>query len=132
MLTEWQVITTQPIQLIATFGSSVPALTCIILALGTASALGATLISTIPKTAREAVPVDLPRIIAISRNPQLDVLFRGYTDHKVEIDRKLLSKRVTYESTQGLSFIHEPERSCYDGSSEGHGLRTTDSSSGPF
>jgi hypothetical protein len=52
--------------------------------------------NTLTQLVRQAAPIDLMRIIAISRNPQLDVVFGPYSDRNVKMDNDMLNMKVGY------------------------------------
>jgi hypothetical protein len=86
---------TQQMLITSTFGTSQPALLYIVLVISFSCALAATLASW---SARQAAPMDLMRILAISRDPQLDTVFGPYSDRKVEMDKdkEMLNAKVGY------------------------------------
>jgi hypothetical protein len=94
--------TTQQIYITSTFGTSKPALLYIILVLSIACALSCTIASTLKRSVREAAPLDLMRIMAISRNPQLDTVFGPYSDRNVQMDEGMLDAKVGYMWVGGL------------------------------
>ena len=88
--------TNQSVSLIATFGTSNPVLLCVVLALNVVCALSATLASILPRSARQAAPLDVARLLAISRNPELDTVLKPYSNKSVKMDDELLSAGVGY------------------------------------
>ena len=106
MLTAWSLNTTQPVEVTATFGTSNQMLIHVINVLGFMCALIATISGTIlPLVARKAVcvPLDVARLMAISRNPQVDATFEAYVDRDVEIGNDLLDNtRVGYQWVDAL------------------------------
>ena len=109
---KWQVYSTQPVQLISTFGTSQPALPLVIFILAIICALAATLASTLPKTAKSAEKLDVTRLLAISRNPQLDPSFEEFSDRHVEIHDSVQDIRVGYQYVDQLrrrALVLDPE-----------------------
>jgi len=80
LVSTYPVSSMQQVFIISTFGTSNPVLLYIILVLSIACALSSTLASMLTQSVRCAAPLDLMRIIAISRNPQLDGVFGMYSD----------------------------------------------------
>ncbi len=103
LLTNSPVNITQDILISSTFGTSQPALLFIVLAVSIICAVIATLATW---SARKAAPMDLMRILAISRNPELDDVFvpLGYSDRKAEMDEgeALLKDKVGYKWVDSL------------------------------
>jgi hypothetical protein len=102
MLTTFPVLHPQQVQVVAIFGTSQPVLLLVIMGISLACALSATLASMFPKTARESVELDVPRLLVISRNPQFDDVFAPCSDRTDEMDEKVLSARIRYEWVEGL------------------------------
>jgi hypothetical protein len=102
LVSTYPVSSTQQVFIISTFGTSNPVLLYVILVLSIACALSSTLASTLTQSVRRAAPLDLMRIIAISRNPQLDGVFGVYSDRSVEIDEDMLDARVGYMWVESL------------------------------
>lgn len=96
MTSTWGAYTSQRVSVIATFGTSNRVLLSFILALSVAWALFATLASTLARSAQQAPPLDVARLLAISRNPELDTVLQPFSDKSVEIGDELLSARVGY------------------------------------
>ena len=96
MTSTWGIYTSQRVSVIATFGTSNSVLLSIILALSVVWALFATLASTLPRSAQQAPPLDVARLLAISRNPELDTVLQQFSDKSVEIGDELLSAGVGY------------------------------------
>jgi len=94
---------TQDVLISTTFGTSQPALLFLVLLVSVLCALTATLAVWL---SREAAPMDLMRILAISRNPELDYVFVPYSDRKVKMDgdKALLNARV------GYTWVHSLQR----------------------
>ncbi len=93
ILTNSPVNTTQQMFISSTFGTSRPALLYIVLVISFSCALTATLANW---SARQAAPMDLMRILAISRNPHLDTVFGPYSDRRVKMDqdKEMLNAKV--------------------------------------
>ena len=102
LLAYWPLQFHHKVQLISTFGASQPEMDVIILALSITCAMTATLASTLPASAREATALDLARVIAISRNPQLEDLFEPYADRRIEIGDSVRKTRVGYRWVESL------------------------------
>jgi hypothetical protein len=96
MASTWATHTNRSVSLITTFGTSSPVLLYVILALSLAWALSATLASILPRSARQAAPLDVARLLAISRNPELDTVLKPYLNKSVKMDDELLSAGVGY------------------------------------
>ncbi|KIM74826.1 hypothetical protein PILCRDRAFT_694774 [Piloderma croceum F 1598] len=103
MVSTWSNSTNQSVSLITTFGTSSPVLLYVILALSVAWALSATLASILPRSARQAAPLDVARLLAISRNPELNTVLEPYSDKSVEMDDELLSAGVGYGWDENLN-----------------------------
>lgn len=103
MITTWQTFADQQIAVIAVFGASQPILLLGIMAVCFALALVATVASTVPRSARRAPKLDVLRLLAISRNPQLDAVLQPYSDRDVGMDGKMESARVGYGWVEGLN-----------------------------
>jgi hypothetical protein len=113
MVSTYAVPTSQQMFISSTFGTSQPALLYIVLAISVSCALSATLANTLTRSVRQAAPMDLMRIMAISRNPQLDTVFGPYSDRNVKMDDEMLKAKVGYawiDSLQrhGLVLSHVP------------------------
>ncbi|KAF7975496.1 hypothetical protein HWV62_9419 [Athelia sp. TMB] len=97
----WPVPTTQAVALNAVFATSRPVLSYVILFLSAACAL----IATIAGTAafhRYHSPLDVTRLLAISRSHDLDHVFERYGDLGVPVDADILERKVGYDWVQGL------------------------------
>ena len=108
----------QQLFIYSTFGASHPALLYTVLVVSVGCALSVTLANTITRSVRQTAPTDPMRIMAISRNPQMDTVFGPYSDRKVKMDEEMLNARVGYtwiDSLQrhALVFSHIP--SAVDG-----------------
>jgi hypothetical protein len=102
LVSTYPVSSMQQVFIISTFGTSNPVLLYIILVLSIACALSSTLASMLMQSVRCASPLDLMRIIAISRNPQLDGMFGMYSDWSVKMDEDMLDTRVGYMWVESL------------------------------
>jgi hypothetical protein len=103
MVTKWQTDVQQQVSLIATFGTSKPTLLYTIMAINLACALIATLAATLPRAARDAAALDVSRLLAISRNPELDTVLQQYSDWKVSMKEEVLNTRIGYGWVEGLN-----------------------------
>ncbi|KZP18861.1 hypothetical protein FIBSPDRAFT_956023 [Athelia psychrophila] len=101
MAQRWPVTTTKSILLIAMFATSRPGLLYVILGLSAACAFTATLVGTISFRYHHA-SLDVTRLLAISRNEQLDHAFARYADLGVSVDDDLLERRIGYGWVQEL------------------------------
>jgi hypothetical protein len=99
MLTNSLVNTTQDILISTTFGTSQPVLLFVVLGISVLCALTATLANWL---SRQAAPMDLMRILAISRNPELDDVFGLYSDRKVKMDRD----KAFLKAKVGYTWVH--------------------------
>jgi hypothetical protein len=102
MVPAWPTYTNQPVSLISVFGTSKPALLFAIMAMSLASALIATLASTLPRSARHASALDVSRILVILRGSQLDTALQPYLNWSVEMEEEILSIRVGYGRVEAL------------------------------
>jgi hypothetical protein len=95
ILTQSPVNTTQYLSLSSTFGASNPLLLFAVLGTFFICAVITTFVSW---SKRHVKPMDVIRILAISRNPNLDNDFGRYSDRWVEIDddEKMLNAKVGY------------------------------------
>jgi hypothetical protein len=95
ILTHTPVNTTQHLHISSTFATSQPALLFVVFGISFICALIATFLRW---SARHAAPMDTMRILAISRNPNLDEVFGPYSHHGVEMDddEKMLNAKVGY------------------------------------
>ena len=66
-------------------------------------ALIATFAVTLPRSARHAAALDVSRLLAISRNPQLDTVFQPYSDWSVEMGEEVLNTKVGYGWVESLN-----------------------------
>ncbi len=94
---------TQNILISTTFGTSQPALLFLVLFISILCALTATLANWL---SRETAPMDVIRILAISRNPELDDVFVPYSDRKVKMDRD----KALFNAKVGYTWIHGLQR----------------------
>lgn len=104
----WAVSTNQEVAIIATFGTSHPWLLCVTMLLSIACALGAITWSVL----RQALPLDLARLLAISRNPHLDAAFEPYADRNTAMPEALLEMEVNYAYVEHLDrrvLVHTEE-----------------------
>jgi hypothetical protein len=101
MLTNSSANATQQMFLSSTFGTSRPALLCIVFVVAFGCALTATLANW---SAKQAAPMDLMRILAISRNPELDNVFGPYSDRRETMDEAegILNAKVEYRRIHSL------------------------------
>lgn len=113
------------VELIVTFGTSRPELIYLTFVLCFACALIATISGTLLESARRAAPLDVSRILAISRNPDLDAVFEPYADRGIEIDEELMETRVGYDWVDELKGrVLVTDSQGYDSMSlEGHGIQ---------
>ena len=85
---------TQQMFISSTFGTSKPVILYIVLVTSVCCALTVTLANW---SARQAVPMDVRRILAISRDPKLDTVFEPYSEPKeMDKDEKILNAKVGY------------------------------------
>ena len=103
MIPAWPTYSNQPVFLIAVFGTSKPTLLLAIMAVCLVLALIATLASTLPRSARCAAALDVLRLLAISRNPQLDTVLQPYSDWDVRMEEEMQNARVGYGWVEDLS-----------------------------
>jgi hypothetical protein len=103
MVANWQTTVQQEVSLIATFGTSKPALLWAIMGISLVLALIATLAGTLPRSAQHAAELNVSRLLAISRNPQLDTLLQPYSDSNVKMEEEMLNARVGYGLVKGLN-----------------------------
>ena len=96
MVSTYAANTSQQVFITSTFGTSQPVLLYIVLIISVTCALSATLANTITRSVRQAAPMDLMRIMAISRNPQLDTFFVPYSDRNVKMDEGISDAKVGY------------------------------------
>jgi hypothetical protein len=108
----WAVSINQEVAVIATFGTSQPWLLVVTLLLSVVCALGAITSSTLRRSARQTSPLDLARLLAISRNPRLDAAFEPYADRNVAMPKSLLKMEVNYAYVEHLNrrvLVHSEE-----------------------
>lgn len=91
----WIQTTVQPISLIAMFATSQPVLSAVVLGICATCALIAT-ISGMMSLRYCHAPLDVVRLLAISRNNQLDDAFASYADIDVPVDDELLERKIGY------------------------------------
>ncbi|KZP18341.1 hypothetical protein FIBSPDRAFT_933472 [Athelia psychrophila] len=91
----------QPVFLIATFATSNPQLSYLILAICAACALTATVAGGI-SFKKYPAPLDVVRLLAISRTDQLDDVFAPYSDISVPVDDNVLQRRIGYSEVDKL------------------------------
>jgi hypothetical protein len=103
MVSHWQVNVQQEVSLIATFGTSKPALLWAIMGIGLVWVLVATLAGTLPRSTQRVAALNVSRLLAISRNPQLDTLLQPYSDWNVKMEEEVLNARVGYGWVEGLN-----------------------------
>jgi hypothetical protein len=103
MVAKWQASVQQEVSLIATFGTSKPVLLWAIMGISLLWALIATLAGTLPRSAQCAAELNVSRLLAISRNPQLDTLLQPYSDWNVKMEEEVLNARVGYQLVKGLN-----------------------------
>jgi hypothetical protein len=86
---------TQQMLISSKFGTSKPEILYIVLGISFCCALTVTLANW---SARRAAPMDVRRILAISRNPELDTVFGPYSDRKKKMDKDkdILNAKVGY------------------------------------
>ncbi|KAF9527131.1 hypothetical protein CPB83DRAFT_856795 [Crepidotus variabilis] len=96
LLTKWTAKKTIKFNLWATFGISNVSLLYVILGVAAICAIAATLWSTLLASSRHATTIDAARLVAISRNPNLDATFARYADRKIDIENGVLDSEVSY------------------------------------
>ncbi|KAF7975497.1 hypothetical protein HWV62_9421 [Athelia sp. TMB] len=97
----WPVPVTQTVALNAVFATSRPVLSYIVLALSAACALTATIVGT-AAFRYDHSPLDVTRLLAISRSDELDHVFVRYSDINVPVDAEILERKVGYDWVEGL------------------------------
>jgi hypothetical protein len=122
MTSTWATYTSQRVSVIATFGTSNRVLLSVILGL---SAVWAFIVTSASWLARQAPPLDVARLLAISRNPELDTVLQRFSNKSVEMGDELQSARVGYGRDENLNryvLTILPRRSgnehMYDGKQE--------------
>jgi hypothetical protein len=103
MITAWPTYANQSVTFISVFGASAPLLLLVIIVVSLLSALIATVSSTLPRSARRATELDVSRLLAISRNPQLDAMLQEYSDLNVKMEEDISRARVGYGWVDGLN-----------------------------
>ncbi|PPQ78557.1 hypothetical protein CVT26_005324 [Gymnopilus dilepis] len=88
----------QNLQITVTFGTSQPILSSIIMAVALACALAATLLNI---SQREVRALDMARLLAISRNPELDVLLAPYSARNKEMGEDVMEATVVCHNDEG-------------------------------
>ncbi|KAF7982979.1 hypothetical protein HWV62_24576 [Athelia sp. TMB] len=101
MAQHWSVVTTQSISLIATFGTSRPTLLYIVLGLSVGCALTAT-VAGLASFRKRYAPFDVTRLLAISRNEQLDDVFARFADHSIPVEDEIWDRRIGYGWVEGI------------------------------
>ena len=102
LLTTFSSTNSQKISIIAVFGTSQPVLLLVTMGLCLVIAVCTTFFSTVPLAVRQSVPLDVAKLLAISRNPQIDTTFEPYTDRTVEIGEDVLEIPISYEWVERL------------------------------
>ena len=100
MTSTWAIYTSQRVSVIATFGTSNRVLLCVILAL---SVVWAFIVTGASWLARQAPPLDVARLLAISRNLELDAVLQPFSNKSVEMGDELQSSRVGYGWDENLN-----------------------------
>jgi hypothetical protein len=116
MITAWPVQSNQTVFLEAPFATSQSYLPYLIMFVAFAFAMAATLASTIPRSSRQATEIDATRLIAISRNPQLDEPFERYSERTVAVSESFLLSKVVYKWVGSLGrrvLVLEPEKDAH-------------------
>ena len=90
----------QPADLIVVFATSVAPLQITLMLIALACAI-ATTAEALRTKAREAAELDVARILAMSRNPQLDYTFAPFTDRTVAVPNNVQELRVHYGYVAG-------------------------------
>jgi hypothetical protein len=93
MIPAWPTYANQSVFIISVFGASKPAHLFAIVAVSLVSVLIATRAS---RVARHAAEPDVARLMAISRNVQLDTKLQQYSDRDVKIAEEVMDMRVGY------------------------------------
>ncbi|KAF9527128.1 hypothetical protein CPB83DRAFT_936364 [Crepidotus variabilis] len=96
MLAVWTRTNKTEFDIWATFSISHVPLLYLILGVASICSTAVTLWSTLPASSRHATKIDVARLLAISRNPNLDAAFANYADRKVDIERGVLEMKVRY------------------------------------
>jgi hypothetical protein len=100
MATESSYYANQPADLIVVFATSAAPLQIILISIAVACAI-ATTVGALRTKAREAAELDVARILAMSRNPQLDYTFAPFTDRTIEVPNSIQELRVHYGYVAG-------------------------------
>ncbi|KZP18860.1 hypothetical protein FIBSPDRAFT_863436 [Athelia psychrophila] len=98
----WPVQANYLVELKATFGTSRPQLLYLILAVCVGCALAAT-VAGVVSFRNHYAPLDLVRLLAISRNDQLDDVFAPYADLSAPVDEGILQRRIGYSWVEELN-----------------------------
>jgi len=112
----------QPADLVVVFATSAAPLqiTLILIAVGCAIAMT---VGALRTKAREAAELDVARILAMSRNPQLDYTFAPFTDRAIEIPNNVQGLRVHYGYVAGTERLAlSLYGSDYEGKAPGFGI----------
>ncbi|KDQ54059.1 hypothetical protein JAAARDRAFT_409636 [Jaapia argillacea MUCL 33604] len=97
LLTTWQWYNPTSGSITSEFATSNFPIQLIIVIIAFLFSISATLLSTLPHSSRHAAEIDACRIIAITRNHQLDEVFNGYSDRSVGIPKSVRETRVCYD-----------------------------------
>ena len=97
----WPVPVTQEVALTAVFATSRPMLSYVILGLSAVCALTATIAGAAAFRHYHS-PLDVTRLLAISRIDELDHIFVRYSDLDVPVDADIFERKVGYDWVQGL------------------------------
>jgi len=100
MIPAWPTYANQSVSVISVFGASKPVLLFAIVAMSLVSALIATRASTV---ACHAAEPDVARLMAISRNVQLDPVLEPYSDRDFKIAEEVMDTRVGYGWIESIS-----------------------------
>jgi hypothetical protein len=100
MIPAWPTYANQSVFVISVFGASKPVLLFAIVAVSLVSALIATRASTV---ACHAAEPDVARLMAISRNVQLDPVLEPYSDRDFKIAEEVMDTRVGYGWIESIS-----------------------------
>ncbi|KZP18834.1 hypothetical protein FIBSPDRAFT_933231 [Athelia psychrophila] len=106
--------TIRPISLIAAFATSRPQLSYLILAICAACAITGT-VSGVVSFRNYPEPLNVVRLLAISRNDQLDDTFAPYSDISVPVAEDVLHRRIGYSKVDELdSRVLVVDKHCHD------------------
>jgi len=100
MIPAWPIYANQSVFVISVFGASKPAFLFAIVAVSLVSALIATRAGTVACHAAEA---DVARLMAISRNVQLDPVLEPYSDRDFKMAKEVMDTRVGYGWIESIS-----------------------------